>query len=93
MARAKAPHSTKRLLRQYRSAPSLLRVLIEAEGGLPSDLALDTDSRKVCSNDGTPYINPTDYGTRTLSIEVGDRVEVSTFPDAIVIWTPEESNV
>jgi hypothetical protein len=67
--------------------------LIESEGGLPSDLALDSDSRKVTSNDGTPYINPTEYGSRTLSIEVGDWVEVSTFPDAIVIWTPEERNV
>lgn len=92
MARAeqRSRQTTKQLLRAYESAPPLLRLLIESEGGLPSDLALDSEQRKVCSNDGTPYINPTAYGQRTLSIEVGDSVEVSTFPDCIVIWTPED---
>ena len=74
----------------YQTAPPLLKMLIEEEGGLPSDLALESEKRKVCSNDGTPYINPTAYGQRTLSLEVGDKVEVSTFPDCIVIWRPEE---
>lgn len=84
-----AQESVDRLLRQYDSSPSLLQILVESEGALPNDLALDSDKRKVTSNDGTPYINPTSYGTRTLSIEVGDEVEVSTFPDALVIWRPK----
>lgn len=46
---------------------------------------LDTDSRKVQNYGGCLYINPTDYGIKTLDIEKGDSLQVETYPDRIVL--------
>ncbi|WP_224332883.1 hypothetical protein [Haloprofundus halobius] len=51
----------------------------------PDDVALNVETRTVSSNNGCPYVNPTDFGLRMLGLGIGDDVHVATFHGAIVI--------
>ena len=51
-----------------------------------ADAPLNVESRQVISNGGTPYVNLTNYGVRTLGITAGEQVRVATFRDALVVY-------
>lgn len=49
---------------------------------------LNNETRKAQDLNGCIYVNVTEYAGRTLGIETGDKVEVATYPDRVVIRKP-----